>query len=74
MVPYGQGHHEVDRLHGLAGGLTITRAGGDRLDPALLRCDRNPAALLSSNAFKRGNRRPLYALHTGARVPKARDR
>jgi hypothetical protein len=76
VVPYdgalgALGHHEVDRLHGLAGGLKITRAGGGRLGPALLRRDRNPAARLAWNAFKRGNRRPLYALHTGARVPKA---
>src|SRR5712691_10185650 len=42
--PMAIGHHEVDRLHGLAGGLKITRAGGDRLGPALLHRDRNPAA------------------------------
>ena len=54
MVSYGQGHHELDRLHGLAGGLKITRAGGDRLDPALLHRERNPIARLASNAFKRG--------------------
>jgi len=76
VVPYGQGHHEVDRLHDLAGGLKITRAGGDRLDPALPHRDRNPIARLSSNAFKRGNpAATLQSAHKGLRAESwGRDR
>ena len=74
--PMAIGHHEVDRLHGLAGGLKITRAGGDRLDLALLHRDRNPIARLSSNAFKRGSpAATLQSAHKGLRAESwGRDR
>ena len=66
------GRHEVDRLHRLAGGLKITRDGGDRLDPALLHCDHNLAARLFSNAFKRGSpAATLQSAHARACVPQA---
>ena len=38
------GHLQVERIHGVAGGQEIAGDGDDRLNPALLRCNRYPAA------------------------------